>query len=103
MEEKIEFLYKVGDRVRVKDLATLKEELGDPDNAWCGWAEEMDKYCGQEYQIEEASTGEFFGVLRPYYYLIGVPDWIYTEDVLEPVDVPPISINIKFNDLVDER
>ena len=103
MEEKIEFLYEVGDRVRVKDLATLKKEFGDPDNAWCGWAREMDKYCGQEYQIEKANTGRFSGVLRPYYCLIGSPGWIYTEDVLESVDAPPISINIKFNDLVDER
>jgi hypothetical protein len=103
MEEKIEFLYKVGDRVRVKDFETLKQELGNPHNAWCGWDPKMDQYCGQEYLIEATHAAVLARVLRPYYHLVGCPGWIYTEDVLEPVDIPPISIDMKLDDLVDER
>ena len=76
-------LYNIGDFVRVKDLATLKKELGDPIDAQCGWYSTlMDKYAGREYEVTKVFESNRKG--HHYSYrLNGTSGWRFSEDVLE--------------------
>lgn len=78
-------LYSVGDIVRVKDLITLKDELGDPINALCGWYEEgMDQYAGGVYEVSDVHYADH-GRKTPYYIyrFKDTESWWFSEDVLE--------------------
>lgn len=80
-------LYKVGDRVRVKQIEIPKGSncvtLGG-----ILFLSEMCQFCGKEYVIKQAS-GDYF------YKLEGVDDYILNDEMLEPV------IDIDINNVLD--
>ena len=82
-------LYKIGDFVKVKDLATLKAELGDPIKAQCGWVPGMEKCAGGVFEIE--NVGSFMGNGFHYSYKLKGAKYLFSEDTLEPEDEPALA------------
>lgn len=78
----IQPLYEIGDYVTIKDLETLKEELGDPIIAQCGWCSDMNKYAGGEYMIINRRYSDYRGAHYSY-RLEGAGRWLFSEDTLE--------------------
>lgn len=98
---KIRPLYEIGERVIVKDLATLREELGDPINAKCGWyASGMNRYAGKDGIVSGIKVGINGGYY--VYQLAGCGNWWYSEDVLEALCSTPIDIGITLDDILEE-
>lgn len=75
-------LYSVGDRVRIKDLARLKDEFGDHIQVKSGWLDIFDEYAGQWYTVKEVCefTG---GGLHYSYRLDGASNWWFSEEVFD--------------------
>ena len=87
-------LYRVGDVVRIKDLDTLKRELGSPIAAQCGWNSDMDRYAGNEYEVISVDSFKSRG-FHYSYGLAGASGFLYSEDVLEPArEISGDTINI---------
>lgn len=97
----IRALYEIGERVIVKDLATLREELGDPIDAQCGWyASGMNEYAGKGgivSAVKEGINGGYY-----VYRLKGFGLWWFSEDTLKPSDdVGLIDFSITLNDILE--
>lgn len=98
----ISALYKIGERVIVKDLAALREELGDPIDAQCGWyAPGMNEYAGKDGVVSAVKEGINGGYY--VYRLKGFGRWWFSEDTLKPSDdVELIDCSITLNDILEE-
>lgn len=92
-------LYKIGDTVKIKDLTTLKQELGDPIQAQCWWSASMDKYAGGTYfvvdVIKSSSNGFHYS-----YRLNGCGHWWFSEDTMEPPETAPY-ISMGYDELMN--
>lgn len=85
-------LYKIGNIVKIKDLTTLKQELGDPIRAQCGWHHSsMDKYAGGTYVVVDVMKSSANG-FHYSYKLDGCRSWWFSEDTMEPPEAPHISM-----------
>lgn len=65
--------FKEGQKVRVKNGLKAGEYYGD-----VYFNHEMPSYCGKTYTIEQVLTG--------YYYLDEIASWVFSDEMLEPVD-----------------
>lgn len=94
-------LYEVGDWVRVKDLDTLKRDLGDPIKAQCGWVPDpMDRFAGGRYKIYSCKTSMLHG-FHYSYQTESTGIWWFSEDTLEPLAEACVNINMSFDDLLE--
>lgn len=94
-------LYKIGDTVKIKDLTTLKQELGDPIRAQCGWYHgAMDKYAGGTYVVVDVikSTGNGF---HYSYRLNGCRRWWFSEDTIESPETEAPYISMGYDELMN--
>lgn len=94
-------LYKIGDTVKIKDLTTLKQELGNPIRAQCGWHHgTMDKYAGGTYVVVDvtASIGNGF---HYSYMLNGCRHWWFSEDTIEPPETGAPYISMGYDELMN--
>lgn len=75
-------LYNVGDIIRLKSLQQLRQDLGTPIRAQCGWAVPMNEYAGGEYEVMScesfASNGFHYS-----YRLRGAGGYLYSEDTID--------------------
>ena len=94
-------LYKIGDTVKIKDLTTLKQELGDPIRAQCGWHHAtMDKYAGGTYVVVDVtkSIGNGF---HYSYKLDGCRGWWFSEDTIELPETEDPYISMGYDELMN--
>jgi hypothetical protein len=93
-------LYKIGDTVKIKDLTTLKQELGNSIRAQCGWYRPtMDKYAGGTYVVVDVIKSTRNG-LHYSYKLDGCGRWWFSEDTMEPPETAPY-ISMGYDELMN--
>ena len=92
-------LYKIGDTVKIKDLTTLKQELGDPIQAQCWWSAAMDKYAGGTYFVVDVIKSSANG-FHYSYRLNGCRNWWFSEDTMEPPETAPY-ISMGYDELMN--
>ena len=94
-------LYKIGDTVKIKDLTTLKQELGNPIRAQCGWNHTvMDKYAGGTYVVVDVIESTRNG-FHYSYKLDGAGRWWFSEDTIELPETETPYISVGYDELMN--
>ena len=79
-------MYFVGDLVKVKDRKDISHHYA------IGWAEEMNEFCGNIYEVINVDTNRGYPVYNLAFccaskrYINGNGYWIFVDDWLELVD-----------------
>ena len=101
----VEPLYKIGDFVKVKDLDKLKEELGYPIHAQCGWFSiEMDKFAGGVYEVVQIFSSNMCEFHYSYRFR-ETGGWWFSEDTidtewLDEIEVPSKNVSMSYEELM---
>lgn len=99
----LEPLYTIGDFVKIKDLETLKRELGNPIHALCGWVNDMDRYAGGVYEVVELFKFGSGDSAHYSYQFRETAMWWFSEDVLEFLPdtvITPESLLISYEEVM---
>ena len=92
--------YNAGDLVKIKDIDRLREELGDPIVAKCGWVSGiMDDFAGGTYEVLKV-------LVKPdhcSYHLAkpGCGSWYFSDETIEEDEYEEVSfqVHMSYEDL----
>lgn len=94
--------FKIGDVVRVLSFSELSDSFVPGTHqmpSGCYFADPMYQYCDEEFAVKAVIDVTPVG----YYKLKGVPDWCFTDEMLESAEEPAnivLDSEISFDDIV---